>query len=86
MEAEVDQLLQLLQSGSNAARSQAETQLEAWCQNPSFLRVLMTRCHHAPAPGSRQLAATILSWRLPRVWQLLSDVEAAALQDPMLGA
>ena len=24
-------------------------------------------CHHAPAPGSRQLAATILSWRTRRL-------------------
>ncbi|CAE7033438.1 ANTR1 [Symbiodinium natans] len=84
-EAEVDQLLQLLQSTSNAGRSQAEAQLEAWCQNPSFLRVLMTRCHHAPTIGSRQLAATILSWRRGSVALyrfVLLSADATSLDPP----
>ncbi|CAK9063714.1 unnamed protein product, partial [Durusdinium trenchii] len=84
MAEEVDQLLQLLQSTSNVARGQAEAQLEAWCQNPNFLTVLMSRTVQGSTVASRQLAATILSWRLPRAWPTLSDADAGRLQAGLL--
>ncbi|CAE8605278.1 unnamed protein product, partial [Polarella glacialis] len=84
IEAEADQVLELLQSPGNAARSQAEAQLETWCQNPSFLAVLMTRAHRAPSPGSRQLAASVLAWRIPRLWHGLAEGDASGFQSTLL--
>eukprot|EP00434_Breviolum_minutum_P019286 symbB.v1.2.016998.t1/scaffold1313.1/size125722/2 len=84
MAEEVDQLLNLLQSSSNVARQQAEAQLEAWCQNPNFLTVMMSRTLQATSLPSRQLAASILSWRLPRAWPTLSETDARRLQAGLL--
>lgn len=84
MAEEVDQLLHLLQSSSNVARQQAEAQLEAWSQNPNFLTVMMSRTLQASTLHSRQLAASILSWRLPRAWPTLSESDAARLQAGLL--
>mmetsp|Transcript_29886 Transcript_29886/g.93421 ORF Transcript_29886/g.93421 Transcript_29886/m.93421 type:complete len:825 (-) Transcript_29886:16-2490(-) len=83
-DAEVDHVLALLQSPDNGLRSQAEAQLDAWSQNPAFLTTLMARAHHAPAPGSRQLAATVLSWRLPKLWRNLAEGDGARLQAALL--
>mmetsp|Transcript_11840 Transcript_11840/g.33452 ORF Transcript_11840/g.33452 Transcript_11840/m.33452 type:complete len:835 (-) Transcript_11840:93-2597(-) len=82
--AEVDRVLALLQSPDNSMRSQAEAQLDSWSQSPTFLTTLMACAHHAPAPGSRQLAATVLSWRLPKLWRVIPEGDAATLQAAML--
>merc|ERR550532_2872762 len=81
---EIDQLLEALQSANNTFRSQAEAQLELRFQNPVFLTALMMRAHQAPALSSRQLAATLLSWRFPRMWPCLGQEDAANAQAALL--
>lgn len=82
--AEVDRVLELIQSADNQLRSRAEAQLEAWCLQPAFFPQLMARSLHAPTPASRQLAATLLTWRLPRLWATLSEPDQRALQAALL--
>ncbi|CAL1171888.1 unnamed protein product [Cladocopium goreaui] len=57
---------------------------DAWSQNPNFLTVMMSRTLQASTLHSRQLAASILSWRLPRAWPTLSESDAARLQAGLL--
>lgn len=82
--SEVDRVLAVLLSADNAARVQAEAQLEQWSQHRGFLRVLMQRSHMAPTPASRQLAATVLSWRIPRLWPNLSDDDRLHVRSSLL--
>merc|ERR1740129_1849091 len=44
----------------------------------------MLRTRLAPTPGSRQLAATILSWRIPKRWPSLSEQECDEVQAALL--
>ncbi|CAK0879392.1 unnamed protein product [Prorocentrum cordatum] len=81
---EVDGVLAVLQSADNVARRQAEAQLDAWSQSPGFLAVLMQRAHRAPAPPSRQLAATLLAWRIPKFWPGLCAPDQEAAQASLL--
>jgi len=82
--AAVDNVLLALQSGNTATIKQAEQQVEAWSTSSDFLKVLMSRAHLAQAPGSRQLAATLLSWRIPRLWSTLPDSERESVQAALL--
>ena len=56
-----------------------------WSQSPGFLAVLMQRAHRAPAPASRQLAATLLAWRMPKFWPGLAGPDQEAAQAALLG-
>eukprot|EP00928_Gymnodinium_smaydae_P070282 TRINITY_DN54154_c0_g1_i1.p1 TRINITY_DN54154_c0_g1~~TRINITY_DN54154_c0_g1_i1.p1 ORF type:complete len:816 (+),score=148.55 TRINITY_DN54154_c0_g1_i1:79-2526(+) len=82
--AEADSVLSMLQSPDNATRSRAEAQLNEWSKNPTFLLTLMTRAHHAETPGSRQLAATLLSWRVPKLWPALGEEDKVKVQATLL--
>jgi len=82
--ADLDRVLLSLQSGDNDTRRQAEAHLEGWSADPTLLNVLMTRAHLAPTLGCRQLAATILSWRLPQLWPSLSADEKSCVQVTLL--
>lgn len=83
-EEEADNLLSALQAPDNLLRSRAEAQLEVFAANPVFLRTLMTRSLCAQAPNSRQLAGTLLAWRLPKLWPELAQEEQRGLQATLL--
>mmetsp|Transcript_102756 Transcript_102756/g.257694 ORF Transcript_102756/g.257694 Transcript_102756/m.257694 type:complete len:823 (+) Transcript_102756:55-2523(+) len=80
----VDNVLSALQSSDNVARSQAESLLNEWSLRSDFLCTLMSRAHQAPTVGSRQLAATLLSWRVPRFWPGLGNDDRRQVQSALL--
>jgi len=82
--ADVDSLLLALQSPDNGTRGQAERMLDEYSLNAEFIIMLMTRTHAAPALTSRQLAASLLSWRMPRVWKQLGNDDRSRVQGALL--
>mmetsp|Transcript_63062 Transcript_63062/g.150272 ORF Transcript_63062/g.150272 Transcript_63062/m.150272 type:complete len:800 (+) Transcript_63062:119-2518(+) len=82
--ADLDVVLGLLQSPDNAVRRQAEAQVEAAALNPAFLRAALECTCLASSPQNRQMAATILTWRLPKAWPSLGDSDRSSLQAALL--
>eukprot|EP00927_Polykrikos_kofoidii_P076282 TRINITY_DN7316_c0_g2_i1.p1 TRINITY_DN7316_c0_g2~~TRINITY_DN7316_c0_g2_i1.p1 ORF type:complete len:827 (-),score=145.02 TRINITY_DN7316_c0_g2_i1:445-2925(-) len=83
--AAIDELLATLQSHDNAVRIGAEARLQECPVTPVLLNTLMDRVLLAPQIGSRQLAATLLSWRLPKLWAELPSPGQHTLQIELLG-
>lgn len=85
---EVDALLGALQSSDNASRSAAEARLAelTTAAGPALVFALLAQTHGGPSLSSRQLAGTLLAWRLPAVWRALPPEGRASLQSALIEA
>lgn len=82
--ADVDRVLQELQSPDGGVRQRAEAVVAAWSDGPLAIQLLLPRVRLAPTLASRQLAATLLAWRLPIAWGALAPGDRDGLQASLL--
>mmetsp|Transcript_51630 Transcript_51630/g.95579 ORF Transcript_51630/g.95579 Transcript_51630/m.95579 type:complete len:799 (-) Transcript_51630:54-2450(-) len=82
--AEVDVVLGLLQSPDNVIRRQAEAQVEAVALTPVFLTAVLQCTQRSSNAQNRQMAASILGWRLPKAWPSLGDSDRHSVQAALL--